>query len=457
MKFNVIIALWVLSFQVIHLQAQNPKREFRGVWIATVNNIDWPSRPGLPVEEQKEELTDLLDELLDLGMNAVIFQVRPAGDALYFSPFEPWSEYLTGVQGKSPDPFFDPLQFIIEACHDRGMELHAWVNPFRAYVSLSKRRYIDPSHILSKHPEWVVTYGDRAYLDPGLPDAREYVLQVILDLLYRYDIDGLHIDDYFYPYKIQGKEFPDSLSYRRYGKSFVPKADWRRENINSFVRSLRNHSQAIKPWVKFGISPFGVWRNASKDPRGSQTRAGTTSYDDLYADVRGWLERGWIDYVAPQLYWSIGFAPASYDVLVEWWSNNSFGKDLYIGKAAYKVGNNSDKNWDNPEELAKQVALDRRNGGPDGSIYFSAKSLLKNPLNALEPLRSDVYTSKALLPSGPWGGISGQNYPKLFKYPLTLGELSFPGKRGKVHMWVFIDLGKRIKSIWKIPVFCKRW
>ena len=292
------------------------------------------------------------------------------------------------------------------------MELHAWVNPFRAYLNVAKRRYIDPSHVWVRHPEWLVTYGERLYMDPGIPEAREYVLQVLLDILYRYDIDGLHIDDYFYPYRIQGQDFPDSLSYSRYGENFTRKSDWRRNNINSFIRSLRNHSQAVKPWVKLGISPFGVWRNKRNDPRGSDTRAGQTSYDDLFADIRGWLEKGWIDYVAPQIYWSIGYPPASYEVLLDWWSTNHFGKDLYIGKAAYKVGNNADKNWDDPRQLAKQVELDRENGVPGGSIYFSASSLLKNPLNVLLHFREDLYASPALPPPGPWTGNSQASSPE---------------------------------------------
>ena len=385
-----------------YLFSQAPKREFRGVWIATVNNIDWPSRPGLPVETQKAELVKMLDDLKEMGINAVIFQVRPAGDAFYYSAFEPWSEYLTGVQGKGPDPFFDPLDFIIEECHERAMELHAWVNPFRAYMNVGKERYLDPSHVMIRYPNWVLTYGNRAYIDPGLPEARDYVLRVILDILYRYDIDGLHIDDYFYPYRIEGEDFPDTASYFQFGRSYANKADWRRNNINTFVRNLRNYTQALKPHVKFGISPFGVWRNRQKDARGSQTRAGQTSYDDLYADVRNWLEQGWVDYVAPQLYWSIGYPPASYDVLLNWWMSNSFGKELYLGKAIYKVGNNADTRWDDPEEIPGQIQLDRSKTVPGGSIHFSANVLQKNPLGVADALKDQLYNTPALPPNKSW-------------------------------------------------------
>ncbi|MEM6632940.1 MAG: family 10 glycosylhydrolase [Bacteroidota bacterium] len=407
---HLLVSLLLLTIH--HVLSQSPKREFRGVWIATVNNIDWPSRPGLSVEDQKAELREMLDDLEELGLNAVIFQVRPAGDAFYYSAFEPWSEYLTGVQGKGPDPFFDPLAFMVEECHARAMELHAWVNPFRAYMNVEKTRYVDASHVMSRHPDWVVRYGNQAYIDPGLPEARDYVMRVILDIVYRYDIDGLHIDDYFYPYRIQGEEFPDTTSYYQFGRSFRNKADWRRNNINTFVRTLRNYTQALKPEMKFGISPFGVWRNRQKDARGSQTRAGQTSYDDLYADVRSWLEQGWVDYVAPQLYWSIGYPPASYDVLLNWWMSNSFGRELYLGKAIYKVGNNADTRWDDPEEIFSQIQLDRSKTIPGGSIHFSAKALLKNPLGVADGLKDRLYRFPALPPNPSWmEGVTPQIPP----------------------------------------------
>jgi len=360
-------------------QNQTPKREFRGVWIATVKNIDWPSRAGLSSEEQQRELVNLIDRYHQMGMNAIIFQVRPAGDVFYFSAIEPWSEWLTGIQGKAPVPFYDPLQVAIEACHERGMELHAWVNPFRAYLDVDRDRMTHVFHVMHTHPEWVVTYGPNAYIDPGIPAARDYVVEVIEDIVMRYDIDAIHIDDYFYPYKIEGKAFPDTLSFERYGRNYRDKDEWRRENNNQFIYELRNTIKTHKPWVELGISPFGVWRNNADDPLGSDTRAGVTSYDDLYADVRTWLQKGWIDYVAPQIYFSIGYPPADYAILLDWWSQNSFNRQLYIGKAAYKVNNNHDQNWKLPGQIPGQIRMDRQREKVDGSIYFSAKSLILNP------------------------------------------------------------------------------
>jgi len=389
-------------------QNQTPKREFRGVWIATVKNIDWPSRAGLSSEEQQRELVNLIDRYHQMGMNAIIFQVRPAGDVFYFSAIEPWSEWLTGIQGKAPVPFYDPLQVAIEACHERGMELHAWVNPFRAYLDVDRDRMTHVFHVMHTHPEWVVTYGPNAYIDPGIPAARDYVVEVIEDIVMRYDIDAIHIDDYFYPYKIEGKAFPDTLSFERYGRNYRDKDEWRRENNNQFIYELRNTIKTHKPWVELGISPFGVWRNNADDPLGSDTRAGVTSYDDLYADVRTWLQKGWIDYVAPQIYFSIGYPPADYAILLDWWSQNSFNRQLYIGKAAYKVNNNHDQNWKLPGQIPGQIRMDRQREKVDGSIYFSAKSLILNPLGVGDSLKNVLYRYRSLPPEVDWS--SGEVY-----------------------------------------------
>ncbi len=394
-------SLFVFSLSVSNKSfAQDipPKREFRGVWVATVKNIDWPSRSGLSSEEQQRELIAWIDRFHKMGMNAIIFQVRPAGDVFYHSSIEPWSEWLNGVQGKGPEPFYDPLQVAIEACHERGMELHAWVNPFRAYLDVDKQRVTNLFHVMHTHPEWILRYGSNAYIDPGIPEARAYVVDVMEDILLRYDIDALHIDDYFYPYKIEGVEFPDTLSFNRYGRNYRNKGDWRRENNNQFIFTLRKVIQEHKPWVKLGISPFGVWRNKSDDPLGSDTKAGVTSYDGLYADVRTWLQKGWIDYVAPQIYFSIGYPPAAYDVLIDWWSQNSFGQQLLIGKAAYKVDNNHDKNWEFPRQIPDQIRLDRAINEVDGSVYFSARSFLSNPLGMSDSLGNNFYRYRSLPP-----------------------------------------------------------
>ena len=385
--------------------AQAPYREFRGVWVATVKNIDWPSRPGLSSEQQKQELKNIIDIHHQQGMNAIILQVRAAGDAFYYSPFEPWSEWLSGKEGEGPESFYDPLTYAIELCKERGMELHAWVNPFRAKVNFNHHSFIASNHIYARQPEWTLQYGNNLYLDPGIPEVRAYLVGLILDLVARYEIDAIHMDDYFYPYRIANEDFPDSNSYQLYRGFMNDKEEWRRENINQFIFDLRTKMKRIKPEVKLGISPFGVWRNREDDPLGSDTKAGQTSYDDLYADVRKWLMMNWIDYVAPQIYWSIGYPLASYDVLVEWWANNSFGKHLYIGKAAYKINNNQDDRWMDPGQMPSQIRLDRTKDNIHGSIFFNSKSLINNPLSISDSLIENYYKSPAIGPSMDWMGL----------------------------------------------------
>src|SRR5882757_315565 len=282
-----------------------PKYEFRAAWVTTVENIDWPSRKGLPADSQKLEFLRLLDMHQHNGMNALVVQVRPAADAFYPSPYEPWSEWLTGVQGKPPFPYYDPLQFMIEETHKRGMEFHAWCNPYRAVYAVGKSS-VSPTHITRLHPEWFLNYGGTLYFDPGNKEVQQYVTRVIRDIVHRYDVDALHFDDYFYPYPVPGKDFPDDVSYTKYGNA-MDRGDWRRSNVDSIILHIGTMIKEEKKYCKFGISPFCVWRNNSKDPEGSQTQAGLTNYDDLYANILLWLKNGWIDYVAPQLYLEIGY------------------------------------------------------------------------------------------------------------------------------------------------------
>ena len=269
---------------------QSPKREFRGAWIASVANIDWPSKPGLPAAEQQQQFILLLDKLKALGCNAVIVQIRPVCDAFYNSKIEPWSHYLTGRQGEAPTPYYDPLVFMVDEAHKRNMEFHAWFNPYRALMD-SKVNNNPPSHITRRHPEWTISYGGKTYLDPGIPEVREYVTSVISDVVKRYDIDAVHLDDYFYPYRVPGKPFGDAKTYARFGNG-KSLDDWRRDNVSLFIAMLNNSIKQIKPTMKLGISPFGVWRNKSKDPDGSETHGGQTNYDDLYADVVLWMQKG---------------------------------------------------------------------------------------------------------------------------------------------------------------------
>lgn len=390
---NLIVGLVGASLSAQHI----PKRELRAAWIATVVNIDWPSKKGLSVAEQQHEYVTLLDTLQRAGMNAVIVQVRPVADAFYPSSYEPWSEYLSGTQGLPMDPYYNPLVFMISEARKRGLEFHAWFNPYRA--SMNANLIYAANHPIREHPEWFLEYGGRYYYDPGHTDAREFVLNSIMETIRHYDLDAVHFDDYFYPYRIANVEFPDSCSYEEFGRhAFASKDDWRRDNVDYFVRTLGSRIKAEKPHVKFGISPFGVWRNIDRDPAGSQTRAGQTNYDDLFADVLKWLREGWIDYVTPQLYWHIGFEVADYRVLTDWWSRNVHGRHLYIGHGAYRIGG---KGWEDPNELLNQVTINRKYDGIQGSMYFSAKTFLQNKDGVNSRMR-EIYPYPSLVPVMDW-------------------------------------------------------
>lgn len=390
------LALLCAVAQVICAQ---PAYEFRGVWIATVDNIDWPQKGVYSVHDQKAEFIRQLDLHQKNGMNAVIAQVRPAADAFYPSSLEPWSQWLTGVQGRSPYPFYDPLQFMIEETHKRGMEFHAWLNPYRANFNI-RSASIAPNHITRVHPEWFLNYGDKKYFDPGNKQAQLHVVNVVRDIVKRYNVDAIHMDDYFYPYRIAGKEFPDNVSYKKSGSS-LPRDDWRRSNVDSIIKSINLAIKAEKSYCKFGISPFGVWRNKTSDPEGSNTKAGQTNYDDLYADILLWLEEGWIDYVAPQLYWEIGHKLADYQELISWWSQHSYGRHVYIGHGIYR---SYEKNpaWKNPNELPNQLKLLRQTPNVQGSIYFSSKSFDRNPNGWNDSLRNNYYRTPAMIPEMNW-------------------------------------------------------
>ncbi len=397
---KVIAFIYVLLFCSIGISQKNPQYEFRAVWIATVENIDWPSKKGLPVEEQKEEFIHLLNMHKRNGMNAVVMQVRPVSDAFYPSRYEPWSEYLTGKQGQAPFPYYDPLQFMIEETHRRGMEFHAWLNPYRAVFNIN-RSNIAPSNITRLFPQWFVTYGSTKYYDPGLPQVRDHVTRVVQDLVERYDIDAIHFDDYFYPYRISGKEFPDDVSFVKYGNG-MNRDDWRRSNVDSIIQQLGIAIKKGNPRVKFGISPFGVWRNKIQDPRGSESKAGVTNYDDLYADILLWLEKGWIDYVAPQLYWETSHSYVGFNMLMNWWSQHSFGRHLYIGQGIYRSLESRTGAWKTTSEIPKQIRAIRGNDEVMGSIYFSSKTFDSNPMGWNDSLRNNYYKYPALVPPMQW-------------------------------------------------------
>lgn len=377
------------------------QEEFRGAWISSVYNLDWPSSKGLSMEKQKKEYITLLDSLEAAGMNAVIVQVKPAADALYPSEYAPWSEYLTGTQGK--DPGYDPLAFMIEETHKRGMEFHAWFNPFRVTTNTEKTDKLASNNPAILHPEWILNYDGKLFLNPGLPEVRTYVKNAVLEVVKKYDVDAIHFDDYFYPYPDSKKsEIPDSKTYEQYGKKYNNKADWRRYNINLMIKDISISIKNIKKDVKFGISPFGVWRNYSTDPKGSDTKASITSYDSLYADTRYWAYVGWIDYIAPQIYWNIGYAAADYQKTLDWWVKELEDKNvhLYVGQALYKLGTNLA--WSNPDELPNQIALNRTYTAVKGSIYFRAKLLLDNVLGFTDRLKNDLYNTPATIPNMEW-------------------------------------------------------
>jgi len=411
------IAIILLNINTVFAQ---PKYEFRGVWIATVENIDWPSKRGLPVEQQKQEFINILDMHYRNGMNAVIVQVRPVADAFYPSTLEPWSEYLNGKQGLPPTPYYDPLQFMIEETHKRGMEFHAWINPYRAVFSVGKSS-VSPSHITKIKKEWAVTYGKYKWLDPGIPEVREHTARVVRDIVSRYEVDAIHMDDYFYPYRESG-DFPDGKSFAKYGNG-MDKADWRRANVDSIIKLLSETIKNTNPRVKFGISPFGIWRNKKQDPAGSNTN-GSSNYDDLYADIRLWLQEQWIDYVAPQLYWQIGHKLADYTTLLDWWSRNVYGRQLFVGHAMYRA---NEAAWQNKNELPNQIQMLRNNSNVMGSVYFSSKNFIPNPHGWTDSLRENYYSTPAIVPPMKW--IDSVPPPKPV---LNQSKVSFDGIRLRV-------------------------
>lgn len=402
MTIRILLPLLLFLFVVYtpSFGQNNPKREMRAVWIATVNNIDWPTKSGLTTEDQQRELIELLDLAKAYHLNTIILQVRPATDAFYPSTLEPWSQWLTGTQGQAPNPLYDPLAFAITECRKRGLDIHLWLNPYRAETDTVKQALAE-THPAKIHPEWFVTYGRSRYFNPGLQETRDHVSSVVADLVRRYDVDAIHMDDYFYPYRIAGVEFPDSAAFASNPGGFAParKDDWRRDNVDRIIKQIHDTIQSIKPHVEFGISPFGVWRNADKDPLGSKTRAGVTNYDDLYADILKWQKLGWIDYVTPQLYWHIGMEAADYATLAEWWSLNTFGCRLYIGQAWYRIDAESKTpSWQSSDEIIRQINLNRQYPSIGGSMYFSAKSMRNNPLRLKEKLLQNQYKTLALPP-----------------------------------------------------------
>ncbi|WP_223275991.1 glycoside hydrolase family 10 protein [Algoriphagus aquimarinus] len=383
-----------------HLTFQMPEmpREFRGVWIATVANIDWPISSTDPYEKQKRDFLELLDYYKNLNFNAVIVQIRTAGDAFYPSNLAPWSKYLTGVQGQAPKTDENPLTWMIKESHARGLEFHGWLNPYRATMNLSTEG-LSPDHAYNLHRNWMLKYGTQYYFNPGLPEVKAHLLSVIKEIVDNYDIDAIHFDDYFYPYKIAKQDFPDKSTYDKYKKPGQSQDDWRRDNVNQLILALNQTIKQSKPWVQFGISPFGVWRNQSMDPKGSPTRAGQTNYDDLYADVLLWMKNGWVDYMLPQLYWSMDHKLASHRVLNDWWAKNHYNTNVYIGNGPYKIREDSDVAWNNPREINSQISYTRTLPTIQGNAFFSAKSMKLKNQDVAQLLKSELYNEPTLPPA----------------------------------------------------------
>jgi len=400
-------------------------REFRGAWVASVANIDWPSRPGLSTWEQQLELVQLLNRAVELNLNAVILQVRPAADALYESRYEPWSEYLSGQMGRAPRPFYDPLAFAVREAHVRGLELHAWFNPFRA-------RYDRPlsaasrTHISRTHPELVRHYGKYLWMDPGEPAVQDRTMRVILDVVRRYDVDGVHIDDYFYPYRESDRRgrilpFPDARSWRRYRRNGgrLARDDWRRQNVDRFVRRMYEEVKEAKPWVKVGVSPFGIWR-----PGYPEQVRGLDAYEQLYADSRKWVANGWLDYVVPQLYWPTWQEAQSYPVLLHWWAEqNAKGRHLWAGNYTSRSAGLAMPVW-GTGELLEQIRLTRAEPGASGNVHFSMTALMPRPLTAPPSAAADpaAAIAGAAVDSPPTPGVSAAASLGAGALPTMLGE-----------------------------------
>lgn len=376
--------------------AQNPKREFRGAWLHTIFQEQYARMSS---EETQTYICGLFDKLQAAGCNAILFQVRPSADALYPSELEPWSRFLTGEAGKAPEPYWDPLQFVIKEAHARGMELHAWLNPYR--VTTTKGEKLPKNHIYHKHPERFLTYGDKLYFDPALEENRQFIEDVVRDIVSRYDVDAIHMDDYFYPYPIAGKEFPDSKSYKKYGNG-MNLGDWRRHNVDLLIEGVHNVIATTKPWVRLGISPFGIWRNKTSDPRGSDT-AGLQNYDSLYADVLLWTEKGWVDYMLPQLYWELEKKVASSEKLAYWWNDNANGRHMYIGQDVKKTMDTPDlAPSTDSNQLDHKIRLSRELPDVQGNCWWPGYMVTNNYKGVADSLSTRRQSTIALVPNYPW-------------------------------------------------------
>lgn len=428
-------------------------REFRGVWVATVGNMDWPSRPGLPPDSARLELVRILDHAAATGLNAVVFQVRPAGDALYFSRIEPWSEYLTGVQGQAPTPQWDPLSFAIKEAHARGLELHAWFNPYRAKDPTAKGP-LAATHLARRYPGFARRYGRYTWFDPGEPAVRRRTVRVVLDVLNRYDVDGIHMDDYFYPYPESRRRreipFPDAGTYRTYQRSggALGRDDWRRRNVDLLIDTLRTEITKVKPWVKFGVSPFGIWK-----PGEPASITGFDAFERIYADARKWLVNGWVDYLVPQLYWGIDQVGQQFAELLRWWTGqNEMARHIWPGLAAYKIGDTRAA-W-RSAEILRQIDTTRvvgAAGTATGAVHFQMTALLKDRDAVATLLALGPYATRALVPASPWMGAAQPRTPAIAVATALRGDVLTIARHATddVRWWA---VQARIGTAWKTHV-----
>lgn len=407
----LLVALFMISIAVKAASDSYvpKKREFRGAWIQCVNG----QFIGMSTQKMQQTLTYQLDELQKDGVNAIFFQVRAECDALYKSDIEPWSRFLTGQQGKAPSPYWDPLQWMIEQCHKRGMELHAWINPYRAKTKTTSA--LDPKHVAMKHPGWVFPYDGLFILNPGLPESRDYICRVVGDIVERYDVDGIHMDDYFYPYPVKGLNIPDDKEYALYNNGIRDRGDWRRDNVNVFIKQVSEHIHALKPWVKFGVSPFGIYRNKRPGVEIGSNTNGTQNYDDLYADVLLWVNNGWVDYNVPQIYWQIGHKAADYKTLIEWWNRYASARPLFIGEDVERTAKFADV--DNPKinQMSAKFALHSSLPNVDGTVLWYAKAAVDNVGNYGTMLRQKYWRYPALQPRMPFIDGGAPKKPKKLK------------------------------------------
>lgn len=396
---RILIAFSVILLNVASIFSENPKREFRGAWLHVIGQTQWQQKT---TAQAKEYIRTQLDRLQEAGCNAVIFQVRPTADALYKSDLEPWSVWLTGSRGKAPDPEWDPLEYALEEAHKRGMEFHAWLNPYR--VTSTAKEILPKNHISNKESNRFFRYNGQILFDPAYQENRDFICEVVADIVKRYDVDGIHIDDYFYPYPAPGKAIPDDASYAKFGKG-MNRGDWRRKNVDLLIEQLHTTIKREKPWVRFGVSPFGIWRNKKNDPRGSSSN-GLQNYDDLYADVLLWARKGWIDYLAPQLYWNLDHSAAPVRKLMRWWNDNANGVDIYVGQDVKRTMDTPDPANHSANEMDTKVRMSRDLPNINGNIWWHGYWVTGNYKGAGKLLSENYQNTIALPPvyDGPGSG-----------------------------------------------------